>query len=522
MVGVSDPGQKGAPKVRLEDLLTAGTKHSPGAIAALESDGPSISYYDLNEYAGRVERALVALNVKGGDRVGLCVPKRISALASLFGILKSGAAYVPADVSAPAARNAYIFNDCAVKALIVDAPRADALQRELGGSAWTRHPFPADGAHQEDLLILAPREARAESGASARDLAYILYTSGSTGRPKGVMHSHATALAFVDWCSEEFKPLANDRFSSHAPFHFDLSILDIYVPIKHGASVVLIASEPGKHPGTLADIITERRITTWYSTPSILRMLVEYGRLAEHDCSALKLVIFAGEVFPIKHLRALMALWHRAGYYNLYGPTETNVCTYHKVPSVVPDEVASLPIGRKCSGDDTLVVTESGKEAQRGEEGELLVAGRSVMLGYWNLPQRNADAFREIDGRLWYKTGDIVREDETGDYIYVGRRDRMVKRRGFRVELGEIEAALHRHAAIPEAAVVATTNNQGEVQIHAFITSSDEKPPSTIKLKQFCAQNLPIYMVPDRFTVLQELPKTSTDKIDYQRLKDTA
>jgi acyl-coenzyme A synthetase/AMP-(fatty) acid ligase len=144
------------------------------------------------------------------------------------------------------------------------------------------------------------------------------------------------------------------------------------------------------------------------------------------------------------------------------------------------------------------------------------------MLGYWNLPQRNADAFREIDGRLWYKTGDIVREDETGDYIYVGRRDRMVKRRGFRVELGEIEAALHRHAAIPEAAVVATTNNQGEVQIHAFITSSDEKPPSTIKLKQFCAQNLPIYMVPDRFTVLQELPKTSTDKIDYQRLKDTA
>jgi acyl-coenzyme A synthetase/AMP-(fatty) acid ligase len=144
------------------------------------------------------------------------------------------------------------------------------------------------------------------------------------------------------------------------------------------------------------------------------------------------------------------------------------------------------------------------------------------MLGYWNLPERNANAFREIDGKRWYKTGDVVREDEFGDFTYVGRRDRMVKRRGYRVELGEIEAALHRHTAIPEAAVVSTTNSEGEVQIHAFVASSEDRPPSIIALKQFCAQNLPLYMVPDRFTVLSELPKTSTDKIDYQRLKDLA
>lgn len=505
--------------MRLEELLSASARRNPGAIAAFESHGRSISYSDLNEYARRVERALVALNVRAGDRVGLCVPKCISALAAVFGILRVGAAYVPVDVSAPAERNGYIFNDCAVKALIVGAGYADALQTELGGNGWARHPFPSTDAHQSDFLILAQEVAA--SSLSACDLAYILYTSGSTGRPKGVMHSHATALSFIDWCSEEFGPRPDDRFSSHAPFHFDLSILDIYVPIKHGASVVLIASEPGKRPETLADIITERRVTVWYSTPSILRMLVEYGRLEAHDCSALRLVIFAGEAFPLKHLRALMALWPQPAFYNLYGPTETNVCTYYKVPSVVPEErMASLPIGRVCSGDKILVLTERGEEALHGEEGELLAAGGSVMLGYWNLPERNASAFREIDGRHWYKTGDIVREDEAGNYVFLGRRDRMVKRRGYRVELGEIEAALHRHVAIPEAAVISTTNSEGEVQIHAFVTSSDQKPHSTIKLKQFCAQNLPLYMVPDRFVVLPELPKTSTDKIDYQRLKE--
>ncbi|QGZ94050.1 amino acid adenylation domain-containing protein [Terricaulis silvestris] len=509
--------------MRLEGLLTASAARNPGAIAALEADGRAISYDDLNEFAGGVERALVAVGVKAGDRVGLCVPKCISALASVFGILKAGAAYVPADVRAPAERNAYIFNDCTVKAIIADSACADALEGELGRDGWVRHAFPAADVHRTSFVILTPQAPRPQASPLAADLAYILYTSGSTGRPKGVMHSHATALAFIDWCSQEFDPRTDDCFSSHAPFHFDLSILDIYVPIKHGASVVLIDAEAGRQPGTLANTIAERRITVWYSTPSILRMLLEFAKLERHDCSALRIVCFAGEVFPIKHLRALMARWPRPAYYNLYGPTETNVCTYYKAPSTIPEEqTAALSIGHACSGDETLVVTDGGERARRGEEGELLVAGGSVMLGYWNLPERNANAFREIDGKRWYKTGDVVREDEVGDFTYLGRRDRMVKRRGYRVELGEIEAALHRHTAIPEAAVVSTTNSEGEVQIHAFVASSEDRPPSIITLKQFCAQNLPLYMVPDRFTVLSELPKTSTDKIDYQRLKDLA
>jgi len=434
--------------------------------------------------------------------------------------MKAGAAYVPVDVSAPASRNAYIFNDCDVAAIVVDESVADELAATFEGQTWTRHAFPYSESRSSGFVILSPPAGTPRRFAPRPELAYILYTSGSTGRPKGVTHSHATALAFIDWCSEEFRPTASDVFSSHAPFHFDLSILDIYVPIKHGASVVLINAEAGKQPGVLADLIVDRRITMWYSTPSILRMLLDYGNIAEKDCSSLRVVNFAGEVFPIKHLRALKAAWTRPLYYNLYGPTETNVCTFYKLPDELPDTPDyALPIGVKCSGDELRIVEADGTDAPEGGDGELVVAGGSVMLGYWNLPERNADAFLQSGGGSWYRTGDIVRPTSSGDLLFMGRRDRMVKRRGFRVELGEIESALHRHEAIVEAAVVALTKGEGEMEVIAFHTWADEKPPSLLKLKQFCTKYLPLYMLPDRFVRLEELPKTSTDKIDYQRLK---
>lgn len=506
--------------MRLEDLLSNSTRRSPGAVAALTARGDSTTYEGLSGHVAAVSEALIAGGVRDGDRVGLCVPKTINALGALFGVLKAGAAYVPVDYSAPPSRNGYIFNDCAAMAIVVDASVADALQAELEGGPWTRQPFPAASAEQADFVLFVRSRGEIERFQPVPGLAYILYTSGSTGRPKGVMHSHATALAFVDWVSEEFQPTVQDRFSSHAPFHFDLSILDIYVPIKHGASVVLIGSEAGKQPGTLAELIEKTRITIWYSTPSILRMLMEFGKLEERDCSALRIVNFAGEVFPIKHLRALISRWPKPVFYNLYGPTETNVCTYYKVPSQLPEDPDyTLPIGRKCSGDELLIVDLDNRQVPAGEEGELLAAGGSIMLNYWNLPDRNAIAFVDIDGIRWYHTGDIVREDADGELKFIGRRDRMVKRRGFRVELGEIESALLRHPSIPEAAVIAVTRGEGEIEIHAFHTWSEEKPPSLLKLKQFCAQNLPLYMVPDRLSSLPAMPKTSTDKIDYQRLK---
>ncbi|MGH8223645.1 MAG: AMP-binding protein, partial [Woeseiaceae bacterium] len=300
--------------------------------------------------------------------------------------------------------------------------------------------------------------------------------------------------------------------------------LDIYLSIKHGARLVLIAEDAGKQPKQLAALIASERITIWYSTPSILQLLLEVKDIDAYDHSALRIVLFAGEVFPIKHLRALLEIWPDREYYNLYGPTETNVCTYYKLPPKLPaDRTEPVPIGTVCSGDYAMVVYENNREVPYGEEGELYVTGPSVTHGYWNLPERNAVAFLVDAHKVrWYKTGDLVWQDDSGEYIYVGRRDRMVKRRGYRVELGEIEAALYRHEAITEAAVIATPDPQGELRVTAFFNWTGSDRPSIIKLKQFCMENLPAYMIPDRFSVQPSLPKTATDKVDYQRLKSLA
>ena len=287
--------------------------------------------------------------------------KSIDSVATILGTLKTGAAYVPVDPNAPAARGAYILHNCAVKVVVVEAALAEKLGAELAALGATPSMLQVDGEKDAGAGL---REAlddgrsrrhrgaadRATRPASPTDLAYILYTSGSTGKPKGVMLSHENAVGFVDWCSEMFAPTAADRFSSHAPFHFDLSILDIYVCLKHGATLVLIGEDIGKDAPRLAQLIADERITIWYSAPSILALLAQYGNLASRDYSHLKQVLFAGEVFPVKHLRTLCELVPKPRYFNLYGPTETNVCTYHEVtPPVPPERTKPYPIGKICS-----------------------------------------------------------------------------------------------------------------------------------------------------------------------------
>jgi amino acid adenylation domain-containing protein len=501
---------------------------NPDRTAVIEPGQGSITYGELNALADQLRDRLHQLGVCHGDRVGIYLHKSIDSLAAILGILKTGAAYVPVDPGAPASRNAYIFADCQVKALVIEDRFVNDILAEWGASGHTPELLilnqTGGGKYLKEMLdqaqTSAPMSPKDSFTPSLDDLAYILYTSGSTGKPKGVMLTHRAAISFVDWCSEAFEPHPDDRFSSHAPFHFDLSILDIYVPIKHGASLVLISEEIGKDPVRLAAMISESNITIWYSAPSILGFLAQYGKLERYNYSSLRIVLFAGEVFPVKHLRALNKLIPNPRYFNLYGPTETNVCTFYEIPQIIPeDRMNPFPIGKACSNYRIGILDELGSEVVPGKEGELCASGAGMMIGYWNLPEKTANAFLvDSSGNKWYKTGDIVFEGPDGNYIYVARRDRMVKKRGYRIELGEIEAGLYRHPAIKEAAVVALQNDDG-VKIRAFVSHHKDSRPSIIELKQFCAQNLPAYMVPDLFSFLDFLPKTSTDKIDYQKLK---
>jgi len=500
----------------LDDLLSRSAARWPDRAAVSTADGGErLTYSELERAAGSIRDALARHGVGPGDRIAVCAPKSPASVAAILGILQAGAAYVPVDPTAPAARGAFVIEDCGVAAAIVAADLLAGLrgagELELTGlEPWRKAP----GDRAIEIV-------RGPGGEKTRDapLAYVLYTSGSTGRPKGVVHTHDSALSFVRWCADTFDLSEEDRFSSHAPFHFDLSIFDLYVSLLHGGEIVLFGEGISKQPTAMAAAIAERGISVWYSTPSVLRLMVEFGQLESYDWSALRLVLFAGEVFPVKHLRALLEAWPAPRYFNLYGPTETNVCTYFEVPAEIPaDREDPFPIGLVCENDRGLVVDEGDRPVASGEEGELLITGGTVMSGYWNLPERSASAFHvDRDGTRWYRTGDLVREAADGNLLFVGRRDRMVKRRGYRVELGEIESALYRHPEVIEAAVIAVPDEDG-VRIEAFVSRTDGGKGSIIEMKTFCSKELPLYMIPDRFLFRPSLPKTSTDKIDYQAL----
>jgi amino acid adenylation domain-containing protein len=511
----------------LHQLLDVSASRFPNDVAVEEAESGSIRYGELARLSDRVRDRLLRLRVEPGDRVGICMRKSADAVASIFGIMKAGAAYVPTDPTAPAQRNAFIFHNCAVKVLIVEARPAEALRLEFKQADFAPEMIVLEGAGAglpltkalDRLDVNNPAASMPSAAPDPDRLAYILYTSGSTGRPKGVMLSHGNAACFIDWCSGVFTPNEHDRFSSHAPFHFDLSVLDIYVSLKHGATLVLVEEQLGKEPARLAPWIAEKKITVWYSAPSILSLLAQFGKLEQYNYSSLRLVLFAGEVFPIKYLKLLKSLWPHPRYFNLFGPTETNVCTFYELPRMVPDsQTEPVPIGKACPYCEPLVVNEGGAEGARGAEGELCIAGPSVLEGYWNLPENTAKAFLPGRDTRWYRTGDIVVELLDGNYKFLGRRDRMIKKRGYRIELGEIEVALYRHPAIKEAAVLAFPDLDG-VPIKAFTSTRNGSKLSIIKLKKFCSENLPLYMVPDHFCFLESLPKTSTDKIDYQKLK---
>lgn len=511
--------------------LEASALRFPERVAAVDEDGTELAYEALERRASRIAAFLVEHGVRPGDRVALVLPKCVAGLTAIFGILKAGAAYVPVDWTGPAERVQSILEDCGVRVVFLDRRRTGLhtgaeILILLSANTGSHEGAAAGSFSWEQVLEHAPLEP----GAIPRrpdDLAYILYTSGSTGVPKGVMLTHRNATSYVDSCSSVFDPVETDRFSSHAPFYFDLSILDIYVPIKHGASVHLIPDDLGKNPKDLARFIAERRITVWYSTPSILALLAQFGDLGRYDYASLRLVLFAGEVFPVKQLRLLTSLWPAPAYYNLYGPTETNVCTFARIPLPVPeDRTEPYPIGWPCSHCAALVLDPGDPSAAAGvpagvpsgPEGLLYISGPSVFAGYWGRPQETAAAFMERDGTRWYNTGDVVKRHPDDGFLYVGRRDRMVKRRGYRIELGDIESCLYQHPGIGEAAAIAISNPESGVRITAFLSAVTEEPPSIIEMKRYCHEHLPAYMSPDAFVFLPRLPRTSTAKVDYQVL----
>ncbi|MEZ4732227.1 MAG: amino acid adenylation domain-containing protein [Caldilineaceae bacterium] len=525
----------------LSQLLTGSARRYPDNLAVVHEQR-SYTYHELDAASNCVAHQLRTAGVVRGDRVGLYLEKSLEAVAALFGILKVGATYVPLDPAAPAQRIAYIIANCQMKALVSTIAKAAALQEALTAQDHR----PAVIATDDEMVVRAQRtpahqpvrrqnsaggelvEPLPDPGTIETDLAYILYTSGSTGNPKGVMISHRAALTFVDWACATFDVQPTDRVSNHAPFHFDLSTFDLFATIKAGGTVVLVPPMLSVFPLNLAKFIAEQRITIWYSVPSALTRLVLYGNLAQFDLSHLRTILFAGEVFPVKYLRQLMALIPHAGYHNLYGPTETNVCTWYTVPPLDPERTEPISIGKGCANSEILVLNEQDQLTAPGEIGELCVRGPGLMTGYWGLPERTAQSltpyvrYPHLGAEPIYRTGDLVKEESDGNYTYLGRRDNQIKSRGYRIELGEIETALYSHPDIEEAAVIPIPDEEIGNQIKAFVVLRNGQALTRNQVDAFCAAHLPKYMAPHQVEFCHTLPKTSTGKVDKTKLAERA
>jgi amino acid adenylation domain-containing protein len=510
----------------LHQLLTKSAEKCPNN-QAVWARGRSLTYRELDERSNQLAHLLRERGIRKGDRVGIYFPKAVESVVSMFGVLKAGGVYVPLDPQQPAQRIQYIIENCGIRALVTTREKLQNLSattlEKLAFSVFTDRMnvkgATAPGIPWEELIGFPSAGAPDGLESTTLDLAYILYTSGSTGRPKGVMLSHQNALTFIQWCANTFQIQPEDHLTSHAPLHFDLSVFDIYNAIEAGAAVYMVPEDALLFPASLAKFLADHRISVCYAVPSALVHLVLHGNVKAQNLERLRLVLFAGEVFPMKYLRQLAELLSTADLYNLYGPTETNVCTYYRVDRTKLESMEKIPIGHACGNTEVFAVDERDQFILPGQTGELYVRGPSVTGGYWGDADKTCqmvvpNRFQPHYDEKMYRTGDLVILREDGDYDFVGRRDSQIKSRGYRIELGEIEAALLSHPSVKEVAVVAIPDEEVSNRIKAIVAPQNGDKLTAAQLQQHCAQRVPRYMIPDLIEFRESLPKTSTGKLD--------
>lgn len=520
----------------LPHWVTEQAGRRPGA-GALVFKGERLTYEALELASNRLAHLLRDAGCARGDRVCLLTPKSPAAIVAILGVLKADAVYVPLDPGSPAPRLEKMIASCENRWILASGAVSPTLQALFAspGFASTHaigwlgpHEPPGGIEAQFSSADLAAYPTTLPASANGpRDPAHILFTSGSTGMPKGVVITHASVRRFIDWAVAHFGMAATDRISGHPPLHFDLSTFDMFGTFAAGAELHLVSQDLNVLPHKLADLIRSAELTQWFSVPSVLNYMAKFDVVANGDFPALRRVLWCGEVFPTPALMYWMQRLPHVTFTNLYGPTEATIASsYYTVPSCPSSEDEVIPIGQACGGEELLVLDEALSPVLAGEVGELYIRGAGLSPGYWRDAEKTRRAFLPYPGSAEpgdrvYRTGDLATIGTDGLVRFLGRADSQIKTRGYRVELGEIEAALHASGALRECAVVGVPSQDFDGTAiccaYAPLAGSDVTPA---QLREALARGLPAYMLPSRWLGFAELPKTTNGKIDRRRLKD--
>ena len=452
--------------------------------------------------------------VRPGDRVAICLPKSLEAVVTIYGVLASGAALVPLQFRGPQARLEAALAATRPRLLLTTAEMAPLLAgsdlppvQTIAGKEG--------GQGLEPLLAGVPASATIPA-VRPDDLAALFFTSGSTGDPKGVMLGHRTLSARItplcDWDGFD----SSDRLIIHTGLHY-IACLDLFLPLTGGCSAFLLTDPESLFPDRIVETMARDGTTIWKSTSTALRLLLDSGGLEQRPVPMLRQVIFVGEPLAPATLRRLMAALPQAEFVQRFSATEAHRLAIYRVPRPLPDDLQSLPLGEPADGFDLTLRDEAGGVVAPGEVGEICVVGAPVMLGYWNDPA--ATAARRLDGQPdSFRTGDLASLGADGLLYWAGRKDHVVKIRGHRLDLGEIEAALKAHPAVRDAVAVAVAAAGGDSEIHAAVLAAGDAGLEG-ELKRLCSERLTRFAWPARIAFLERFPLLSSGKVDRRTLQ---
>ncbi|WP_397459059.1 amino acid adenylation domain-containing protein [Pseudomonas asplenii] len=501
----------------LMSLFEATTARHPGQKAVVSHDGELLSYAQLDAWASSVAVALEDSGVGRGDIVAVSLARSPRMLAAIFGVLKTGAAYLPIDSEYPQDRIQYMLEDSQAKRVISDLPQVIAHD----DPRW----FDIDAVSTE-----RPASGAGTSKARPRDPAYLIYTSGSTGRPKGVVIEHHSVVNRLEWMQQAHPLDSSDVILQKTPVSFDVSVWELFWWSLTGASVALLAPGAQRDPRALIEAIRQQGVTVAHFVPSMLepyvQTLLDDRRLAD-SVSSLRCLFTSGEALSPAVVNRYRALFRNGApaprLINLYGPTEATVdVTYYELDLVTPNDINTVPIGYPINNTSIRIVSQHGVRQPIGIPGELQIGGVQLARGYLNRAELTAERFitDPHDNRRWYRSGDLACWAEDGSILYLGRMDGQVKIRGNRIELGEIKSAMLAQPQMLNAEVLVEDDEvRGK---HLVAVYMSRQPLDERALRRQLAATLPAFMVPARFVALEHMPLTPNGKFDRARALQVA